>query len=680
MAARSGKLPALPVSGIGGRIYLGFAPILVLLLVVAAAGLTSLRSVTGNLALVSQAGHRMSQVYALESSILNLESSILNYQALMTVYVQHGSLFVLDEVNKVLDASKAGAEAMRGSEDPAIKASGEAVVGHIGKLSALVARSEDLFGQYNLALSSGIKSSSRIIHQALNQIGHNASDTNDAVVEALSGSAQKDMMTAEIRAGEFFTAPTAYGRDNTKKALETFVSSVNLLKAQTKGRYADPIGKLEAAADRYVKSFATAADIALTVSEIAKSQVPAEIRAAQKVMSDAIASQKDGMTRIDEESRASASGNMHVMVWSTVVALLAGISIAWMVGRGIVSPVKRVTDATTRLAEGDLSLEVTETERKDEVGAMARALKVFQNNLLEAKAREEKSKETLEAERRRVLLELADSLEKEIVEVVQAVGHAAEGMKGSSNTMSEAAAQTSEQANLVAGAATQASQNVQNVAAASEELYNAIAEIARQVAHSSDVARQASVKAGEVQARVTALNATAEEIGTVVELINGIAGQTNLLALNATIEAARAGDAGKGFAVVAGEVKDLATQTSKATEEIGDRIRAIQQETLAAVDAIAGIARAIEELDEIYATIASSVEQQGAATQEIARNVQEASNGTAEVTSGIETVSVVAEQTGRVSRDVLGAADEVGERADQLRGIVDQFLNRIRTA
>ena len=194
------------------------------------------------------------------------------------------------------------------------------------------------------------------------------------------------------------------------------------------------------------------------------------------------------------------------------------------------------------------------------------------------------------------------------------------------------------------------------------------------------MARQASVRAEEIQAKVTALNATAEQIGTVVELINGIAAQTNLLALNATIESARAGDAGKGFAVVAGEVKDLATQTAKATEEIGDRIRAIQHETLDAVDAIAGIARIIEELDEISATIASSVEQQGAATQEIARNVQEASNGTAEVTSGIETVSVVAEQTGRVSRDVLGAADEVEERADQLRGIVNQFLSRIRSA
>jgi len=667
------KAAGLPISGIGGRIYLGFAPILVLLMVVAGAGLTSLSSVTGNMMQISQASQRM-------ESISTLERNILSFQAMMTVYLQHGSLFVLDEVNKTLKTAKEGASGLQSSKDAGLAAAGGEVGKHIEVLGGKVARAEELFGKYNVAMSSGIKRSVRGLHQILNQVGQNATDLNDAVGEAVATTALSDLMTAEIRVGEFLAAPAQWARTNADKALATFGSSIALFKAQTRGRYAEQEKKLDSLSDLYRQSFTAAADIALEVNEISTKQVPTEIREAQKVMSAAVAAQKADLARIDAASQDAAGKSMHVMSWSTGVALLMGLAIAWIVGRGIVGPVKRVTETTTRLAEGDLDLEVTETERKDEVGAMARALKVFQTNLLAVHERDAKAKEELERERRRVLHELADSLEQEIVAVVQAVGEAAEGMKASSNTMSDAASQTSDQASMVAGAASQASQNVQNVAAASEELYNSIAEIARQVTHSSDVARQASVRAGDIQAKVTALNATAEEIGTVVELINGIAAQTNLLALNATIEAARAGDAGKGFAVVAGEVKDLATQTSKATEEIGERIRAIQVETLEAVDAIAGIAQIIEELDSIASTIAASVEEQGAATQEIARNVQEASNGTSEVTSGIETFSVVAEQTGRVSKDVLSAADEVSARAEQLNGIVEQFLGRIRSA
>ncbi|MBN2752433.1 MAG: HAMP domain-containing protein [Rhodospirillaceae bacterium] len=673
MSSRALKSAGLPISGIGGRIYLGFAPILVLLMIVAGAGFTSLRSVGGSMVQMSNASQRM-------ESISTLERDILSFQSVMTVYLQHGSLFVLDEVNKTLKAAREAAAQLQKSDDQGLSAAAEGVSKQITDLTAAVARSEELFGKYNVVLSSGLKRSVRGAHQTLNQIGQNATDLDDAMAEALSTTTLNDLMTAEIKIGDFFAAPAQWARVNAEKALATTVSSINLLKSQTKGRYAAPLKALEGYIATYQQSFATAADIALEVKDISTKQVPVEIREAQKIMSMAVAAQKADLERVDQSSQVEAGRSMQVMGWSTGVALLAGVLIAWLVGRGIVGPVKRVTDATTRLADGDLNLTVTETERKDEVGAMARALKVFQNNLLEAQERDEKAKANLEAERRKVLLELADSLEKEIVVVVQAVGDAAVGMKVSSNTMSDAASQTSDQANMVAGAANQASQNVQNVAAASEQLYNSIAEIARQVTHSSDVARQASSRAADIQGKVTSLNTTAEEIGTVVELINGIAAQTNLLALNATIEAARAGDAGKGFAVVANEVKDLATQTAKATEEIGDRIRAIQQETLDAVDAIAGIAQIIEELDNIASTIAASVEEQGAATQEIARNVQEASNGTAEVTSGIETFSVVAEQTGRVSRDVLTAADDVAARADQLRDIVEQFLGRIRNA
>ena len=673
MSMRPGKAPALPISGIGGRIYLGFAPVLVILLVMAGVGYTALRSVAGNLARVSEASRNMARISA-------LERDVLSFQAVMTVYLEHGSLFVLDEVNAGVAASRKQAAEIAGSTNPRLAAAGREVAKRIETLAGLAARAEEQFGKANIAQSSGLKRAVRTMHQTLNQAAQHATDLNDAVGEATASTVLMDLMSAEIKAGEFFAVPAKWSLTATQKALATLGDSIKLFKAQTKDRYAAQVQKIEEMAALYTQSFDTAANIAMELNEIATKQVPAEIREAQKVMAAGIAAETKAMKAIDTASQTGAARNVQVMLWTAAVALLAGLGIAWRVGRGIVAPVRRVTETTTRMADGELDLAITETERRDEVGALARALKVFQTNLQAARERDAKSKEILETERRHVLAELADSLEREIVEVVQAVGNAAGGMKTSSGTMSHAAGQTSEQAALVAGAATLASQNVQNVAAASEQLSNAISEIARQVAHSSAVAQQACSQAEGIQAKVNALNTTAEEIGTVVELINGIAAQTNLLALNATIEAARAGDAGKGFAVVANEVKALATQTAKATEDIGDRIHAIQQETQDAVDAIAGIARIISELETISTSIASSVEEQGAATQEIARNVQEASNGTSEVTSGIETVSVVAEETGRVSKDVLTAADEVAMRAEQLRTIVDQFLSRIRAA
>ncbi len=361
-----------------------------------------------------------------------------------------------------------------------------------------------------------------------------------------------------------------------------------------------------------------------------------------------------------------------------LLLVLAAVTIA--IARGISRPVGTLTDDTNALAEGDLSRAISATERRDEVGAMARALKVFQTNLLDAKRREEDNRKEVEAARKRALNDLADSLENEVVGIIETVGRSADAMKSTANTMAEAAEKTSEQTTIVASAATQASQNVQNVAAAAEELYNSIAEISRQVSQSSDVARQASQRVEETHGKVTALNAAATQISEVVTLITDIADRTNLLALNATIEAARAGDAGKGFAVVAGEVKNLANQTARATGEISGHISKVQTETQAAVDAIDSITRIIQGLDSISSTIASSVEEQGAATQEIARNVQEASNGTDEVTRSIGTVSTVAQETGTSARDVLIASEEVSRQADQLRGVVENFLAKVRAA
>ncbi|MDB5410061.1 MAG: putative methyl-accepting chemotaxis protein [Rhodospirillales bacterium] len=382
-------------------------------------------------------------------------------------------------------------------------------------------------------------------------------------------------------------------------------------------------------------------------------------------------------------TEATSARTSQLIFWSIPILTVFVALFAWLIGRSIARPLTGVALLMRRLANRDFAIEITNTERRDEVGTLARSLKIFKDNMLETdklRSEQEEAKRRAEIEKNILLNKLADDFQTGVRGSLDTLASAATEMRATSKGMSATAEETSAQATTVAAAAEQASVNVQTVASASEELSSSVAEIGRQVTQSTKIAAQAVEEAQRTNATVHGLSVAADKIGHVVKLISDIASQTNLLALNATIEAARAGDAGKGFAVVASEVKSLANQTAKATEEIASQVAAMQDATGEAVHAIESIGHTISSINEIAATIASAVEEQGAATQEIARNVQEAAQGTNQVSDTIAGVNQAAGETGASASHVLTAAEELGAQAEKLRGDVDKFLDKIRAA
>jgi methyl-accepting chemotaxis protein len=415
----------------------------------------------------------------------------------------------------------------------------------------------------------------------------------------------------------------------------------------------------------------------------------AMFRGEMKKIYDEVGTALDGL--IDDNNGDADSVNddndaTYASTWWTVAGLV-GALILLAVGliifamAGVVKPIQRVVLAMGDLAGGNKQAAIPYTDRHNELGSMAAAIQVFKDNMIEAdrlRAEQEETKARAEAERRRAMLDMADKFEAGVGGVVSAVTTAATELQKTAQTLSATAEETSRQSGVVSAAAEEMTQNVQTVAAATEELAASIHEISGQVTESTRIVGDAVAQADETNAKVQLLSAAAQKIGEVVTLINSIAGQTNLLALNATIEAARAGDAGKGFAVVASEVKNLATQTAKATDDIAEQVRAIQDSTDSSAQAIQGITQTIGRVSEIATTIASAVEEQGAATQEISRNVQQAATGSTEVSSNIAGVTEASQQTSAGSTQVLSAASELARNGTLLQQQVSDFLRQIR--
>ncbi|HLN23426.1 MAG TPA: methyl-accepting chemotaxis protein [Patescibacteria group bacterium] len=440
--------------------------------------------------------------------------------------------------------------------------------------------------------------------------------------------------------------------------------------------------KLDAAVardmDTYRSSFLEMVRAMKTMGLTPEAGLQGDMRAAVHRTEDSLTQ----LSAVTQEAIAASQSRQHAIGLGLGVAVsLAALLASILIAKEVIGPIGTLTAITNLLAGGNTAIVIGGIDRKDEIGPLAQALEQWRVGLVEADARRrhDHAERALRDARQHRIEDATSRFETQIVAMLGKIKAAVEHLHTSADTLSANAEQTQRQSAAVSAATDQATANVQTVSAASSELAASINEISRQVSQSAMTSRAATDEAAEATKKISGLANSAHKIGEVVSLINDIAAQTNLLALNATIESARAGDAGKGFAVVANEVKHLAGQTGRATDDIANQVSSVQDETKATVSAIEGIARTIAQIAELSTAIASAVEEQGAATAEIAHSVEQASRGTREVASNISGVARTAAETGHMAQIVFESANDLMQESQTLEQAVKMFLIDMRT-
>jgi methyl-accepting chemotaxis protein len=666
----------LPTLRFRGKIMLGFAVVLAILAVSMSLAYVGFERVSAGVA-----SYRNSVAEA--DLARNIDRELTSYQALARYYVVTGK----DDDGKAALAAEAG---LKEAIDRSMKATtAPARLDQVRRLAGEFTSFSRIFADI-----LKVKSDSALVAQ--NQLTHGGTMLRYKLDDLSSKAAEAQLPAVELGAKQVATQYLAVaGLANTfvinsdqavaTSALARLKFVENSLQAisSTDEKIVQGLKEASGMLAAYRQAFTTLVENSKSVDQLT-AEMTKSTTAIMQVSTALKAELLSDQQRLESESDAIIAQTERLIVMLAAGGLLLGTAWATLLGKGISRPMTTMCQAMRELANGKFDVVLPGLGRKDELGEMAGAVEEFKLQAVAKAERDAAAQDTQNrangASRRAELIRFADQFETAVGAIVANVSASAVQLESAAGTLTRTAETTQSLSSQVAGTSEVASSTIQSVASATEELSTSVDEIGRRVRESSQIAEAAVLQAQQTDARIGKLSRAAQQIGDVVKLITAIAEQTNLLALNATIEAARAGEAGRGFAVVASEVKSLASQTAKATDEISSHISAMQGATQESVAAIKEIGGTIAQISTIASTIAGAVEQQGSATQEIARSVQSVAHGTHEAAANIVQVNRGATETGSASADVLNSARTLSTESTRLREELDRFMSNIRAA
>jgi methyl-accepting chemotaxis protein len=613
----------------------------------------------------------------------NIDRELISYRALARYYVVTGKE---DDAKATLTAETSLKDAidqsMRGTTNPARLEQITRLAREFRTFTKIFADILKVKRDSALVTQNQLTRGGNMLRYKLDDLPSNA---NDAELQAIEFGAKKaiaQLQTVTALANTFVINSDQAVATSALARLKFFENSLHAI-SSTDEKIVQGLKEASALLEEYRQALSRLIENSKEIDELTAEMADsaaAIVQGAGAMKADLFSDQQ----RLESESNAIVGETERLIVMLAAGGFLLGAALAMLLGKGISRPMIEMCKAMRELAGGNFDVVLPGLGRKDEVGEMAGAVEEFKMQAIakaerDAAAHDAQNKAS-SAARRAELIRFADDFEAAVGAVVSNVSASAVQLEQAAGTLTRTAETTQSLSSQVAGASEQASSNMQSVAAATEELSTSVDEIGKRVHESSRIAEAAVLQAEQTDGRIGKLSRAAQQIGDVVKLITAIAEQTNLLALNATIEAARAGEAGRGFAVVASEVKSLASQTAKATDEISSHISGMQGATQESVAAIKEIGGTIAQISNIAATIASAVEQQSSATQEIARSVQNVAQGTHEAAANIMQVNRGATETGSASEEVLSSAKTLSTESTRLREELDRFMANIRAA